>query len=100
MTRVYAVWFMRKITQSFYLKLAVPALALWLTTFYVSAVKVLENMPKGLDMGAYYNFTISAFSKTEFTTLLLLSVAAVSAVWLVKDSAKNLKWARFGKVAV
>lgn len=92
MMRIYAVWFMQKAADSIYLKLALPALALWLMSFYVSIVKVAENFPKRLDLGAYYNFTVSAFSKTEVATLILFVVVAFSIVWLVRDSLKNVNF--------
>ncbi len=99
MTRVYAVWFMRQAADSIYLKLAVPAIALWLSSFYVSVSKVIENFPQKADMGAYYDFTVSAFSKTEIITLVLLSVAVASISWLTKDSIKNLRSLRLERVA-
>lgn len=94
MIRVYAVWFMQKATDSVYLKLAMPALALWLMSFYVSVSKVAENFPKKVDMGAYYNFVISAFSKTEAATLVLFAVALFSISWLARDSLKNVNFLR------
>ena len=99
MMRVYAVWFMRKAADSAYLKLALTALALWLTSFYVSVSKVAENFPKKIDFGAYYDFTVSAFSKTEVATWLLLPVALLSIIWLIKDSLKNIGFLRLGRVA-
>lgn len=98
MMRVYAVWFMRKAVDSIYLKLALPALALWSISFYVSISKVVENFPKKMDFGAYYNFTISAFSKTEVATLVLFAVAALSITWLVRDSLKNVDSLRLKRV--
>lgn len=91
MMRVYAVWFIRKATDSVYLKLAIPLAALWLMSFYVSILKVAENFPKGLDLGAYYNFTVSAFFKTEAATLVLFAVTLFSISWLVRDSLRNMK---------
>lgn len=91
MMRVYAVWFMRKIANSVYLKLAIPATALWLMSSYVSVSKVAENFPKRIDFGAYYNFTASAFSETEAATLILFVVSALSIIWLASDSVKNFR---------
>lgn len=99
MTRVYAVWFMKKAADSLYLKLALLTLALWLMSFYVSVWKVAENFPKRIDLGAYYDFTISAFSKTEMVTWFLFPIAALSVVWLIKDSFKNIGFLKLGRIA-
>ncbi len=99
MMRVYAVWFMQKAADSVYSKLALSAMALWLTSFYVSVSKVAENFPKKIDFGAYYDFTVSAFSKTEMATWLLLPIAVLSISWLIKDSLKNIGFLKLGRVA-
>lgn len=98
MMRVYAVWFMQKAADSVYLKLTLSILALWLMSFYVSIWKVAENFPKRIDFGAYYDFTVSAFSKTEMATWLLFPVAVFSVVWLIKDSLKNIVFLRLRRM--
>lgn len=86
MRRVRVVYFIRKATGQLMLKIYILGGLGVLETYYISFGQVASNLQNGVDgPRSAFGFAISAFSKTERVSLLLLIASATLVVLTVRD---------------
>lgn len=89
MRRVYAVWFLKRITSPAMVRLyAVVALFVQLLR-NISVTNVLENM-SGIDVVGGVLYVAQAFTETELAVQLYLSLFTVVALWMLFEYAKKV----------
>lgn len=88
MRRVYLRFFVRKVFAPTPVKLYIVASFVGFIVSRVSIGNVIENTPQVFNIGAFYNFSVSAFMNTEFV-IQVLSVGVIIATFLlVRDLTK------------
>lgn len=87
MRRVYAVWFLKKITQPLFVKVYIFALLMWQFMSQVSMANVINNVPA--DFGKSINFFLDALIKTEVMVQGILLLSVVLGVFMVRDVLKR-----------
>lgn len=85
MRRVYVIFFLRKLTSLFAIKVSALALLFVSANFLVSVRDVLINMPDMQHLNAVYHFYLSAFLHTELPVQLLIVAVLTLFVFIVKD---------------
>ncbi len=88
MRRVRAIHFLRPIVSGSALALLVAFVALYEIGREVWVAKIFENMPG--DILSALQFSLMAFSNTEFTVQALTIITGAAALWVAKDIGKTV----------
>ncbi|MBI2481973.1 MAG: hypothetical protein HYV76_00130 [Candidatus Vogelbacteria bacterium] len=86
MTRVWTVYFLRRITDPVVVRVSLLVLACGLVLFKVSLINVMANMPRLNDPEAVTAFYWEAFNHTEWLIKSLVLALIGLGLWLIKDS--------------
>lgn len=81
--RVYAIWFLKKITQPFYVKMYITILLLWQFIGNVSVINVFKNMPPN-NVGGSFIFFENAFLGTEIFVQAIILGSIILVLFVVR----------------
>lgn len=84
MRRIYAIYVLQRVLHPTLLKVYILGGAFLALVSYVSISNIFANAP-GNDIGAWYNFTLTAFLNTELIVQGIAGSMALAAIFLMKD---------------
>ncbi len=89
MRRVYAVWFLKKLTSPIFMKFLILVGALRLSVSLVSVPNVVHNWPALWNIPANYHFFVSALQNTDNGVRLISGLILGLAFWIIYDIIKR-----------
>ena len=90
MRRVYAVYFLRELSQPG-VRIALLAFLAFALRALISITSVIENATAKRDVFGFVNYAFEAFVSTEFAVQFVLVAGTLLALYMVKDAAAFLK---------
>lgn len=99
MRRVWAVYVYRKATSPMALQTYIFSFLTWQLFIYVSMSSVMANMPSVKTPFAFVQFYFHSFINTEVWVQAIAVGFMSLGIWFVRNTVRNMKAARYPKVA-
>lgn len=90
MRRVYTLWILKNIFNTFFLKVIIFLFAGISFLMRVSVSNVLNNLPGGGDIFANYRYLLFAFFNTDFSVQIYISLIVTISAWFAFNSILKL----------